>query len=85
MIEKNCMLELVDRPPYKNIIGVKWIFKTKLNVDNTINKHKDRLVVKGYAQIYGVDYSYTFSPVARMDTIIFLFAIAHIRTGKYSS
>ena len=76
MIEKNCTWELVDRPPNKNIIGTKWVFRTKLNGDSTINKHKARLVVKGYARIYGVDYSDTFSPVARMDTIIFLFVVA---------
>ena len=47
MIEMNCTLELVDRPPDKIIIGVKWVFRTKLNADRTINKHKARLVVKG--------------------------------------
>ena len=73
MIEKNCTWELVDRPPDKNIIGVKWVFSTKLNADSTINKHKARLVVKGYAYIYGVDYSDTFAPVEKMDTIRFFF------------
>jgi len=82
MIEKNCTWELVDRPPNKNVIGVKWIFRTKLNADNTINKYKARLVVKGYAQIYGVDYSDTFALVARMDTIRFLFAVAAHRNWK---
>jgi hypothetical protein len=52
------------------------LIRTKLNANNIINKHKSRLVVKGYAQIYGVDYSNTFAPVARMDTIRFLFAVA---------
>jgi hypothetical protein len=47
MIEMNCTLELVDRPPDKIIIGMKWVFSTKLNADRTINKHKARLVVKG--------------------------------------
>jgi hypothetical protein len=32
----------------KNIIRVKWVFRTKLNADNFINKHKTRLIVKGY-------------------------------------
>jgi len=82
MIEKNCTWELVDRPSSKNVIGVKWIFRTELNADSTINKYKARLVVKGYAQIYGVDYSDTFAPVARMDTIRFLFVVAAHRNWK---
>ncbi|WMV25237.1 hypothetical protein MTR67_018622 [Solanum verrucosum] len=40
-----------------------------------ILNHKARLVVKGYAQIFGVDYFDTFSLVARPDTIRLLFAL----------
>ncbi|KAL4036909.1 hypothetical protein IC575_000487 [Cucumis melo] len=62
MIEKNKTWILVDRPQDRKVIGVKWVFRTKLNADGSINKHKARLVVKGYAQIFGVDYSDTFAP-----------------------
>ena len=76
MIEKNGTQQLVDRPRNRKVIGVKWIFKTKLNPDGTICKHKARLVVKGYVQQYGVDYQETFAPVARYDKIKLILAFA---------
>ena len=76
MIEKNKTWQLVDRPQDRKVIGVKWEIRTKLNVDGSINKYKARLVVKGYAQIFGVDYSDTFALVARLDTIRLVLAIA---------
>lgn len=76
MINKNNTWQLVSKPDHKKTIGVKWVFKTKLNPNGTVNKYKARLVVKGYAQVSGVDYSETFAPVARMDTIRLLLAVA---------
>ena len=75
-MKKNKTWELVDRPQERKVIGVKWVFRTKLNVDGSVNKYKARLVVKGYEQIFGVDYSKTFAPVARLDTIRLLLAIS---------
>ena len=76
MIEKNNTWELVDRPTHKKTIGVKWVYRTKLNPDGSVNKHKARLVVKGYAQMFDVDFSETFTPIARLDTIRMLLALA---------
>ena len=76
MIEKNQTWMLIDRPVHKKVIGVKWIFKTKLNADGKINKHKARLVVKGYSQEAGIDFTNTFTPVSRHDTMKLLLALA---------
>ncbi|XP_031377996.1 uncharacterized protein LOC116193313 [Punica granatum] len=56
--------------------------RTKLNSDGSVNKYKARLVVKGYAQIWGVDYSETFAPVERLDTIRLLLAVAGQKNWK---
>lgn len=52
-IEENKTWELTELPPHKKSIGVKWVYKTKMNPDGTINKHKARLVTKGYKQKEG--------------------------------
>lgn len=69
MIEKNQTWELVDLPKHKDVIGLKWIYKTKFKEDGSIQKHKARLVAKGYSQQSGIDFTETFAPVVRMETI----------------
>ncbi|XP_070668920.1 uncharacterized mitochondrial protein AtMg00810-like [Malus domestica] len=70
MIEKNSTWKLVNRPSDKPVIGVKWIYKTKLNLDGSIQKNKARLVAKGYSQQPGVDFNETFAPVASCEEMI---------------
>ncbi|KAL6340019.1 hypothetical protein AAG906_038854 [Vitis piasezkii] len=68
-IEKNNSWELVELPKGQKSIGVKWVYKTKLNKDGGVDKYKARLVAKGYKQEFGVDYKEVFAPVAKLDTI----------------
>ena len=82
MIKKNDTWVLVDLPAEKEAIGVKWIYKTKLNPDKSVQKHKARLVVKGYAQQLGGDYNETVTPVARLDTIRALIALVAKKKWK---
>ncbi|WVY99308.1 hypothetical protein V8G54_025378 [Vigna mungo] len=56
--------------------ALKWIFKTKLNPDGTILKHKARLVTKSFLQKEGVDFTEVYAPVARLETIRLVVAIA---------
>lgn len=56
-------------------IGVKWVFKTKLNEKGEIKKYKARVRAKGYAQKLGIDYNEVFAHVARWDTIRAILAI----------
>ncbi|XP_074342369.1 putative mitochondrial protein AtMg00820 [Apium graveolens] len=68
-IEKYQTWELVEAPKEKKPIGVKWVYKKKMNAQGEIEKHKERLVVKGYKQKYDVDYKEVFAPMARLETI----------------
>lgn len=47
-LEKNQTWDLVDLPKGKKPISSKWLYKVKLNADDTLKRCKARLVAKGY-------------------------------------
>ena len=55
---------------------MKWIYKTKLNELGEVDKYKARLVAKGYSQQQGVDFTEIYAPVARMDIVRMIVALA---------
>jgi len=64
-------------PKGTNLVSTKWVFTVKLQADGTIERFKARLVARGFSQIYGEDYTETFAPTVRMDTLrIFLAIVA---------
>ena len=68
-IEKNNTWELTILPAGFTPIGMKWVYKTKLNEYGKVDKYKARLVAKGYAQCYGRDYTEVFAPGCSCSTI----------------
>lgn len=75
-IEENRTWTLTELPPGRRAIGLKWVYKVKKDERGAVVRHKARLVVKGYAQRQGVDYDEVFAPVARMEAVRLLLALA---------
>jgi hypothetical protein len=75
-ITDNATWELVDLPPGHRAIGLKWVFKVKWDEHGNIFRHKARLVKKGYVQRAGIDYDEVFAPVARLEFVRLMMAVA---------
>ena len=70
---------LVPHTSDMHVIGSKWIFKSKLKPDGTLDRLKTLLVAKGYHQIDGIDYTETFSYVIKPSTIQIILTIALVK------
>ena len=69
---------IVDLPPSSKPIGCKWVFRRKYNTDGSLQTFKARLVAKGFKQKEGIDYLYTYAPVARITSICVLLALTSL-------
>ena len=69
-LEDNKVWSLVDKTEcmQKKPLTTRWVFKRKTDRDKNIMFHA-RLVVKGFEQKYGIDFSETYAPVTTNDTI----------------
>lgn len=74
--EKTGTSEPIDILSIVKPIECRWVYKIKHKSDGCIKRFKERLVGKGYDQIEGLDYSYIFSPVAKLTTFILVIALS---------
>lgn len=83
-MERNKTWSVQTLPPGKNVVGCRWLFSYKYNADGTIERPKGRLIAQGFTQQEGVDYTDTFSPVAKMTSVKLLLALAAKRGWSLS-
>lgn len=75
-IYKNDTWEVVPLPQNRKAISTKWVFRVKTNADGSIAKLKARLVARGFQQKEGQDYTETFAPVVKWNTLRSVVALA---------
>ncbi|KAH9763082.1 Integrase catalytic domain-containing protein [Citrus sinensis] len=75
-LERTNVWESVPNPEHQSIIGIKWVFRNKMNESGVVVRNKARLVAQGYNQEEGIDFDETFAPVARLESIMMLLAYA---------
>lgn len=76
--EQNKMWTLVPARKGRTPIDYKWVFKIQRTASGDVSRFKARLCARGFLQKPGLDYSETFSPVVRYDSLRILLAlVAH--------
>ncbi|GJY15824.1 retrovirus-related pol polyprotein from transposon TNT 1-94 [Tanacetum coccineum] len=66
----------IPLPKNHTVIGTKWVYRNKLDENGIVSRNKARLVAQEYKQQEGIDYDETYTPVAILESIIILLAIA---------
>jgi hypothetical protein len=67
--------EITELPIGRKPVGSRWVFTAKPNKETRGHIYKARLVAQGYSQVPGDDYSETFSPTIRIESLRALLAI----------
>lgn len=66
---------IVPRKNDRKPIDSKWVFKVLRDTSGKAYRYKARLCARGFMQKPGLDYTETFSPVVRYDTLQTLLAV----------
>ena len=77
-LQANDTWELVPRPASSNVVGSKWVFRTKFHSDGTVERLKARLVAYGFTQVPGQDYSHTFNPIGKASIVCIVLSLSMI-------
>ncbi|WP_375449352.1 reverse transcriptase domain-containing protein [uncultured Nostoc sp.] len=75
-LDINNTWKLVPRPRDQTVLGAKWVFKAKRDLEGRITRYKTRWVVQGFRQQHGVNFDETYASVVKSNSYKVLLAIA---------
>lgn len=68
-LENHQTWEYDELPPGRKAIGSKWVFKVKYHPDGSVARFKARLVAQDFSQVHGINFSETFAPTVRRESL----------------
>eukprot|EP00253_Pinus_taeda_P031385 PITA_31385 len=71
----NDTCDLVPLLKGRKLVRCKWVYRTKYGPDGKVDKHKSRLVSKGFSRVEGIEYIETFSPIVKMNSICLVISV----------
>ncbi|GAB5371106.1 hypothetical protein AAMO2058_001551200 [Amorphochlora amoebiformis] len=83
-LEKNGTWKIIARRPEMRVVGVRTLYKQKLNKDGEPGRKKARVVAKGYTQ-YGVSFNDRYAPTLRIASLRAILALAQVKGRKVLS
>ncbi|CAI7923195.1 unnamed protein product [Closterium sp. NIES-53] len=69
---------LTNLPPRRKALDCTWVLRVKTDAEGRLERHKTRLVIKGFQQREGIDFQEVFAPVAKAPTLRLLLAAAAV-------
>ena len=64
--------DVVPLPSGVKSLSCKWIYKMKTRSNGSVERYKARLMVRGFAQEYVIDFEETLAPIVKITFIILL-------------
>lgn len=75
-LRRNHTWDLVDKPVNRKIISCRWLYKVKPGIEGIEpERHKARLIARGFTQEEGIDYQEVFAPVVKHVSIRMLLSL----------
>jgi hypothetical protein len=74
-IIQNKTYQLIYLPHSQRAINAHWLFKLKQLASGLSDREKAQWVIKGYSQVFGLNFSETYAPVVRLENLCLLLTI----------
>jgi hypothetical protein len=68
--------DVINKNSEDKPLSCTWVFKIKTEASNQTEKHKARLCVQGFNEVFGCDYNFTYAPTGKLTSLCLLINFA---------